>query len=99
LIKGAKGLAVLAHPSKVIELLPSLVKAGLVGIEARYNDYPEEEVEYLAGLARKYNLVPTGGSDFHGHERSGIGSVWVPMEWVKRLRDLATSSPHLQAPL
>jgi hypothetical protein len=95
LIKGAKGLAVLAHPSKVIELLPSLVRAGLVGIEVRYDDYPEEEIEHLAGLASKYNLVPTGGSDFHGREKSGIGSIWVPMEWVERLRALVTFSPRM----
>ena len=92
LIKEAGGLPVLAHPIKVLDLLPSLVNGGLVGLEVYYNNYSEEEIEELARLARKFDLIPTGGSDFHGPavmETVEIGGIWVPMESVERLRALS----------
>ena len=46
----------------------------------------------MAALARKFHLVPPGGSDFHGPDvldTVEMGGVWVPMESVERLRALA----------
>jgi predicted metal-dependent phosphoesterase TrpH len=92
LVKEARGLPVLAHPLKVMHFLPSLVEAGLVGLEVYYNGYSPEEIRELAALARKFDLIPTGGSDFHGPDvldTVEMGGVWVPMESVERLRALA----------
>jgi hypothetical protein len=49
-------------------------------------------------LARRYTLVPTGGSDYHGRGEHGapLGGVFVPPETVdaleaRRRRDPATN--------
>ncbi len=92
LIEEAGGLAVLAHPIGVIDLLPSLVKGGLVGLEVYYGSYSAEEIDALLSLARRYELIPTGGSDFHGPsvlEGVEMGAVCVPRESVERLKKLA----------
>ena len=92
LVKEARGVPVLAHPLKVTHFLPSLVEAGLVGLEVYYNGYSPEDIRELAALARKFDLIPTGGSDFHGPDvldTAEMGGVWVPMESVERLRALA----------
>jgi predicted metal-dependent phosphoesterase TrpH len=47
------------------EVLPGLVKAGLVGIEVYYKDYPDEEVERLGALAKDFGLLALGGTDYH----------------------------------
>jgi predicted metal-dependent phosphoesterase TrpH len=92
LIKEARGLPVLAHPLKVTHFLPSLIERGLVGLEVYYDGYSPEDMEELAYLGRKYGLIPTGGSDFHGSgvtDTVGMGGVRVPLESVERLRALA----------
>jgi predicted metal-dependent phosphoesterase TrpH len=90
LIKEARGLPVLAHPLKVTHFLPDLVEGGLVGLEVYYNGYSPEDVRGLAELAHKFDLIPTGGSDFHGSgvDTVGMGGVKVPVESVERLRAL-----------
>ena len=91
LIKGAQGLPVLAHPLKVTHFLPSLVERGLVGLEVYYNGYLPEDIRELADLARKFDLIPTGGSDFHGSgglDTVGMGGIKVPVESAERLRAL-----------
>lgn len=92
LIKEAGGLPVLAHPREVTHFLPSLVEQGLVGLEVYYNSYSAEDIRQLACLARKYGLIPTGGSDYHGPgvlDTVEIGGIWVPEGSLKRLQALA----------
>jgi predicted metal-dependent phosphoesterase TrpH len=90
LIKEARGLPVLAHPLRVTDFLPSLIERGLVGLEVYYNGYSAEDIRGLADLAHKFDLIPTGGSDFHGSgvDTVGMGGVKVPIESVERLRAL-----------
>lgn len=91
LIKEAQGLPVLAHPLKVTHFLPALIERGLVGLEVYYNGYSPEDIRGLADLARKFDLILTGGSDFHGPgvlDTVEMGGVWVPVESVERLRAL-----------
>jgi predicted metal-dependent phosphoesterase TrpH len=83
LVRAHGGVPSLAHPGTVLDLerlLPELVDAGLAGIECYYGSHtPEATVRYLA-LAARYDLVPTGGSDFHGRGEHGapLGGVRVP---------------------
>lgn len=98
LIKEAGGVPSLAHPIIVgasdyrldlDRLLPVMVEAGLDGIEAYYKGYTPEVTAFLFGLASRYRLVPTGGSDFHGGgvvADAELGAVEVPWETVERLR-------------
>jgi hypothetical protein len=92
LIKEARGLPVLAHPLKITHFLPALIERGLVGLEVYYDGYSPEDIWGLADLARKFDLIPTGGSDFHGSgvvDTVEMGGVNVPMESLERLRALA----------
>lgn len=91
MILEAGGLPVLAHPLEVLGLLPELACAGLVGIEAYYGQYSPEQSHYLARRAKKYGLIATGGTDFHGPgilETPDLGEVWIPEEVVPRLQAL-----------
>jgi hypothetical protein len=91
LILQVKGLPVLAHPFTVNnteEMIAGLKKAGLVGIEAYYKDYSAEQIDLLVRLAEKYDLIATGGTDYHGIDENNevmIGGVAVPMEAVSQL--------------
>ncbi|MFH1359822.1 MAG: PHP domain-containing protein [Candidatus Omnitrophota bacterium] len=91
-IRQADGLAVLAHPmvSDVDDLIPAFVEAGLKGLEIFYPGYQEKTIQYYEGLAQKYQLLITGGSDSHGKTKShtAIGCVKIPYDLVERLKDL-----------
>ena len=87
-------LPVLAHPGYVNNLeawLPELKKAGLIGMEAYYGKYDDKTVGYLKGLADTYDLVPCGGSDYHGmgyDDEVEPGNAGPPMSTVERLATL-----------
>jgi predicted metal-dependent phosphoesterase TrpH len=92
IITGAGGLPVLAHPRGREHVLPELVHAGLIGLEAYYPGYTIADREALVRLAEQYDLIPLGGTDFHsadGFSAVALGEVWVPPESVARLRSLA----------
>ncbi len=66
--------AVLAHPSYVKDvesILPGLIAAGLKGMEVYYRDYDDAMQDNLARIAKKYNIMPLGGSDYHGLNNPG----------------------------
>jgi len=95
MIVRAKGLPVLAHPFTITDpetTVAELKAAGLVGIEAYYKDYTADEIKNLVSLAEKYDLIATGGTDYHGLDDSSeimIGGVDVPLESVEKLIALA----------
>jgi predicted metal-dependent phosphoesterase TrpH len=95
LIIKSKGLPVLAHPFTVTDpeaMVIELIAAGLIGIEAYYKDYSADEIRSLVSVAKKYNLVATGGSDYHGLDDASevmLGGVDVPLESAERLIALA----------
>lgn len=94
LIKEADGLPVLAHPLTIEqpeEIISELKTVGLVGIEVYYNGYTENERNTLLQLANKYNLITTGGSDYHGldeNAETNLGGADVPPEVVEQLMGL-----------
>ena len=94
-IHGAGGCAVLAHPlySEGYEsFLPELIASGLDGIEVDYPDHGAALRERLYTLARREDLIPTGGTDFHadtGRSGRGLGATTVPIERVAALRGRA----------
>lgn len=91
LVQAAGGVAVLAHPLSVYDLegvLPTFVAAGLEGLEAHYGEYSQDQRDSLVELASSYNLLVTGGSDYHGppEERGRVlGSVTWPEEALEKL--------------
>ncbi|WP_449619723.1 PHP domain-containing protein [Robertmurraya sp. Marseille-Q9965] len=67
-IRKAGGVPVLAHPGQYrnFEMVPELVEAGLQGIEVWHPLHDEKDEKMAKELADEYDLVMTGGSDFHG---------------------------------
>lgn len=69
LIHTAGGVAVMAHPAMYdnIELLENLAKSGKIdGVEVGHYSADENYRHELNAIADKYELIKTGGSDFHG---------------------------------
>lgn len=95
----AGGIPILAHPTlyklgkeQLDILVSTLTEQGLMGIECIYSTYtPSEEREMMA-LAEKYDLLPSGGSDFHGATKpgldlgSGYGKLYVPEKVLTKLQ-------------
>ena len=98
LIRSAYGVPVLAHPAGIRDLenqvLPSLVAAGMQGLECYYGDYDDQTVDRLLALADRYHLIPTGGSDYHGPNMhpTPLGGRWVPESSLDRLREQAAEN-------
>lgn len=99
LIKKAGGLAILAHPilyhmsdARLDALVQKLKEAGLTGIEAIYSTYSPAEERQIRKLAAKYDLLLSGGSDFHGENKPGLdlgtgyGKLYVPEEVLLALK-------------
>ena len=80
LIHNAGGVSVLAHPGilkdskkfSVETLVKDLKKFGLNGIEAYYTSHTHKQTTFFIDLAKKQNLIITGGSDFHGSLNQGV---------------------------
>jgi 3',5'-nucleoside bisphosphate phosphatase len=91
LIHQASGLAVMAHPglNRTDEIIPELVAAGLDGIECFHTKHSTVMAERYLGIADKYHLLITGGSDCHGFSKVKplIGTVKLPYDHVQKLKD------------
>lgn len=89
-VRGAGGVAVLAHPwgrgsRRVLDepALAELSAAGLAGIEVDHLDHDEDDRLALRGIAATLDLAVTGGSDYHGTGKAGVGlgmNVTAPAE-------------------
>jgi len=69
-------LASLAHPVRVNgawrPIDAGAVRRRLNAIEAYHSDHGAEDTELYLGLARRYGLMVTGGSDFHGTPKPDV---------------------------
>jgi predicted metal-dependent phosphoesterase TrpH len=63
------GIPVIAHPGDMViieELVKDLMNYGLRGLEAYHRSHSPAVIEFHCSLAEKYDLIVTGGTDFHG---------------------------------
>lgn len=109
-IHEAGGVATVAHPvqlrcenpAHLATVINHLKEAGLDGIEVWHCDHQERDSQLMLELARRYDLVPTGGSDFHGHHKAdvilghGRNNVRVPVEVLDRLEARWKQRRHLE---
>jgi predicted metal-dependent phosphoesterase TrpH len=108
-IVGAGGLPSLAHPlGDVIDdvdglaglevRLAELCEAGLVGMEVYYPRHTAQMIARLLALTRRFGLVPTGGSDYHGPmpEKAELGSIYVPRRCLRKLREVEAARRPIQ---
>lgn len=96
IIREAGGAAVMAHPGKcrLDDLIPEMVKAGMVGLEAYHPDHKSSQTKRYVKMADKMGLLVTGGSDSHGptvQKAVPIGQVTCDVSVVDQLRALADS--------
>jgi predicted metal-dependent phosphoesterase TrpH len=97
----AGGISSIAHPVRLSmtdaaeeeELFATMANRGLHAIEAFHSDHTAEDIERYLGLARKYGLKVTGGSDFHGALKPnvqlgvGTGTLKIPLSVLEALID------------
>lgn len=90
MIKRVNGVAVLAHPgvSNCDALIPELIEVGLQGIEVYHPQQNNIAQYYYIGIANKYKLLITGGSDCHGLRKGMvfIGKIMLDDQFVGQLR-------------
>jgi hypothetical protein len=102
-IRDAGGVAVVAHPGRGFprgfrwdQAMLELKRQGVQGFEAYYPDYGPLEERYFLALAETLDLVPCGGSDYHGGHKPGQklgvgrGGLHVPDSALARLQGLRT---------
>lgn len=99
-ILNSNGIPIIAHPlidKKFNEnvdfqsFIKMCVNIGIRGIEVFHTEHNEEQEKYLCSLARKYNLLITGGSDCHGELIEGnylLGSKGISLKEILELKKL-----------
>ncbi len=94
------GIPVIAHPYDLEfaeDIVKDLMSYGLRGIEAYHRKHSPAMIEYYSSMAEKYDLILTGGSDCHGHNKSSkqlfLGNNLVP-EWI--LQELKKEKSRLE---
>ena len=105
LVRSGGGIPVIAHPVRLSlpreterEILSGLRTAGLLGLEVYHSDHPPELQAHYRQLAEELDLLPTGGSDFHGAVKPDIrlgtgyhGNIRVPLEFLRAMRSFVTA--------
>ena len=98
MIRRAGGAAVLAHPAYMNDMeagIANLSGIGLAGMEVHYAKYRDDTIRQLARLARQYELIPCGGSDYHGmgnSDESLPGENGPPLDSVEKLEAAAEAA-------
>jgi len=101
-IREGGGLPSLAHPvrlpqrdrNSLMALLRTLVDNGLQGLEVYHSEHSPEETALYRDLAAEFQLVETGGSDFHGENKPAIqlgtgkdGNLNLPYRLLEDMRN------------
>ena len=96
-IKVFGAVSVIAHPllnltyKEMLRFLPQAKEAGLDAIETIYTEFDEEMTSMAKLMAEKFELLESGGSDYHGDNKPGIalgtgrGNLSVPFEFYEKL--------------
>ncbi len=98
LIQQADGIPILAHPvlyhmkkAQLEQLIQELIPYGLKGMEVYYSTYDRGQTKDMKILADEYDLVATGGSDYHGdnkpyiHLGTGKNNLNIPDSILSKL--------------
>lgn len=99
LIHAAGGVAILAHPllygyghQDLSNVLRGLILEGIDGIECFYATHHTKDTLFLLETCKRLNLLPTGGSDFHGSNKpgldlgSGYGELTISFDLLEALQ-------------
>jgi len=105
MIRGAGGVAVIAHPfaslrGQILDAshFQELADAGLHGIEVDHRDQNPDEREMLRVIARELGLVITGASDYHGNGKlNSLGEYQTAPDQWEKLESLANQRRVVRA--
>ena len=73
---------------------------GVQGLEVYHSDHTSKDENRFKALAKKYDLLITGGSDCHGLGKKEvlIGKIKIPYELVEKLKGRASRSRQQKRP-
>lgn len=103
-IKSIGAVAVLAHPflnldeQGLREFLQEAVPAGLDAMEVYYPKFSEAQTKLAESIAAEFNLLPSGGSDFHGANKpdiqmgTGRNNLHIPHSVLENLAAIAAQT-------
>jgi len=105
-IRDSGGIPVWAHPlggegerrltsEAFCMQLGCLLPLGIRGLECCYSRYGEAERTYLLDMARRYRLLVSGGSDYHGTNKTAIVPGQLSADDASVPRDALTILSHL----
>lgn len=94
MIREAHGISVLAHPGmqRLEGEISIWVEFGLQGIEVSHSEHTPDDLARYQALAQRYNLLMTGGSDFHGEARKPgveLGRWGTSLNVLQKIQELA----------
>lgn len=100
-IRSIGAVPVWAHPLFHINckeceaFLPVAKEYGLIGIETEYSTYSEDDTAFSKRMCEKFNLLESGGSDYHGKNKpdisigKGKGNLAISYNYFVELRKAA----------
>ncbi|AVX20558.1 hypothetical protein SAMN02745885_00248 [Carboxydocella sporoproducens DSM 16521] len=99
----AGGVPVLAHPGVLArdDIIYYLLKHGLMGVEVFHPDHNARQIQIYLKIARKLDLLITGGSDCHGprgKKRGLMGKVRLSTRYVEELNSAIKNNPTIMLP-
>ena len=99
------GMPFLAHinylkktDDEIDAIVKRLMGFGLAGVEAYYSGYTPQFEQLANNIADKYNLLKSGGTDFHGTRRKGVyigtgrGNMCVPYSFLEKIKQASLQS-------
>lgn len=100
LLRSCGAVPVWAHPyifrgGTVETVLPTLVEAGLMGIEVYHPTHSVSQTRKLEAYCHEYGLVMTGGSDYHGPAQEknpdfkDLNTLAVPLSLLAPIKQAA----------
>lgn len=92
LISSSGGLSFLAHPGRYTsdEVLNTLIKSGLDGIEVIHPSHTPTHTSHYRGVVGEYFLLESGGSDFHGGRKNDddvLGYYYIDEQRVMMMKN------------
>ena len=97
-LRSIGAVAILAHPfydfseQELEVFLPEAKAAGLDAMETLYSSFSEQQRAAAQRIAEEYDVLPSGGSDFHGGNKPDIalgrgrGDLYVPQSFLTALK-------------
>ena len=99
------GVPSLAHPvrvaknnwEKLAEYVGDLAGLGMRAIEVYHSEHSPADCAEFSRIAHRFDLIQTGGSDYHGENKPGIslgtgidGNLRLPYSFLEEMKNMAT---------